>query len=156
MSAGKTSPPISTLIRIANAINVKIVDFFVAKEEPIYILIRKGKGQIITQSGSQFGYSYEGLALEKRDKNVEPFLLTINPNDPEGKFHHSGQEFIYMLSGCMDFTVNKDCLRLKAGDSLYFDSSYPHKTQVVGKRPAKFLCVFIQDSPIRKYRSRKK
>ena len=142
---GQTSPPISTLIRIANAMNVPIVEFFAEEgTKPTYVLTRRNEGKIVNRNGSQFGYSYEALALGKPDKYVEPFLLTINPGDPPGQFHHSGQEFIYMLSGSMDFTVEKEQLRLKSGDSLFFDSKHLHKTHIVGKRPAKFLCIFIQ------------
>ncbi len=151
IETGQTSPPISTLIRIARAMDVHIADFFAEKEkDPTYVLTRKGQGQLIIQNGSQFGYSYEALALEKPDKCVEPFLLTINPGDPPGQFHHSGQEFIYMLSGMIDLTVNDDVFRLKGGDSFFFDSNHQHKTKIVGKKAAKFLCIFIQsDSPRR-------
>lgn len=146
IETGQTSPPISTLIRIARSMNVPIVDFFAEEnKEPAYVLTRKGQGQIVIQNGSQFGYSYEALALKKQHKYVEPFLLIINPDDPPGQFHHNGQEFIYMLSGSMDFAVGKNQFRLKTGDSLFFDSKHLHKTHVVGKRPAKFLCIFIQN-----------
>ena len=98
IETGKTSPPISTLIRIARAMNVPIVEFFVDEDKnPACVLTRKGKGQIVIRNGSRFGYSYEALALKKPDKSVEPFLLTIRPDDPPGEFHHTGQEFIYML-----------------------------------------------------------
>lgn len=151
IETSQISPPISTLIRIAKALGVPIVDFFAEeKKEPPYVLTRQGKGQIVIGSGSQFGYSYEALALEKKHKYVEPFLLTISPDDPPGKFHHSGQEFIYMLSGCMDFTISQDKFRLKKGDSLFFDAGAVHKTHVAGKRPAKFLSIFIQDAPTKR------
>ena len=146
IETGQTSPPISTLIRIANAMNVPIVEFFADEgTKPAYVLTRRGKGQIVIQNGSQFGYSYEALALKKQHKYVEPFLLTINPDDPPGQFHHRGQEFIYMLSGVMDFTFNDEVFRLKTGDSFFFDSNHPHKTKIVGKKAAKFLCIFIQE-----------
>jgi mannose-6-phosphate isomerase-like protein (cupin superfamily) len=49
-----------------------------------------------------------------------------------------------MLSGKMEFTINDENLLLGPGDSLYFDSGNPHKTKILGNRPAKFLCIFIQ------------
>lgn len=150
IETGQTSPPISTLIRIAKAISVPISDFFAAEHsKPSFAMTRKGKGQVVTRTGSKFGYSYESLALGKPHKYVEPFLLTIGPDDPPGEFHHSGQEFIYMLSGTMDFDLGEEQFRLQKGDSLFFDSSILHRTRVVGKRPAKFLCIFIQDIPAR-------
>jgi quercetin dioxygenase-like cupin family protein len=99
----------------------------------------------MTRDGSKFGYSYEGLALDMKGKIGEPFLLTIRPGDPGGQFQHGGQEFIYMLSGRMEFTVGGDPLMLNPGDSLYFDPTHVHKTRVLGKQPAKFLCVFMQN-----------
>jgi transcriptional regulator with XRE-family HTH domain len=149
IETGQSSPPIATLLRIAIALNVSLVEFFTAEKAHLpYVLTRKGAGRVVSRDGSRFGYSYEALGLEKSDKIAEPFLLNIKSDDPEGVFHHEGQEFIYMLSGQMSFTINDDELILRAGDSLYFDSTNVHRTRVVGKRPARFICVFIQQNPL--------
>jgi transcriptional regulator with XRE-family HTH domain len=149
IETGQSSPPIATLLRIAGALNVSLVEFFTAKNTHLpYVLTRKGAGRVISRDGSRFGYSYEALGLEKSDKIAEPFLLNIKPDDPEGVFHHEGQEFIYMLSGQMSFTINDEELMLRRGDSLYFNSINVHRTRVIGKRPAKFICVFIQQNPL--------
>jgi transcriptional regulator with XRE-family HTH domain len=150
---GLVSTPISTLMRVARALEVPIAEFFYEeKEEPTYIITRKGEGSITQQSGTKFGYTYEGLALGKKDKLVEPFILTINPGDPPGEFYHEGQEFIYMLSGEMEFTIGTEVLELMKGDSLYFDSEILHKIQNFGNDPVKFICVFIQKSGRQKSR----
>jgi transcriptional regulator with XRE-family HTH domain len=146
IETGQISPPISTLLRISKAMNLPLVVFFEDEKcQPAYILTRKGSGKIVPLDGTKFGYSYEGLALGKQDKYVEPFLLTINSSDPSGIFQHDGQELIYMLSGKMEFTIGEDKLILNAGDTLYFDSSCVHKTRIIGKRTVKFLCVFVQE-----------
>lgn len=146
IETGQISPPISTLMRIAKALDVGVVEFFSEERQDCpYLFTPKGKGKIIIQDGSKFGYSYEALSLDKHDKYIEPFILTIDVNDPVGEFRHDGQEFIYMLSGSMEVFIGKNQLVLKSGDSLYFDSSYVHKTHVLGKRPARFLCIFVQD-----------
>jgi len=146
IETGRVSTPISTMLRIAQTFEVPVADFFIETERnPAFILTRKNEGRIITQDGSKFGYSYEALALEMKGKTAEPFLLTINPGDPTGTFRHGGQEFVYMLSGAMDFTIGVQTLTLNPGDSLYFDPVNVHKTKVRGKTPAKFLCVFVQN-----------
>lgn len=143
---GQISAPISTLIRIAQSLNVPIAAFFSEdKKEPAYIFTKKGDGTLVDGFGSVLGYQYQGLALEKKDKLAEPFLLTINPGDPSEEFYHEGQEYIYMLEGIMDFTLGEEVLRLRPGDSLYFDSGIQHKTQIVSKKAVKFLCLFIQE-----------
>ncbi len=143
---GQMSAPISTLIRIAGALSVPLVDFFAAEaRRPAFTLTRKGQGRVVSRDGGRFGYAYESLAAEMPGKRVEPFLLTIQPGDPVGEFRHGGQEFIYVLEGRLAFSVGGDELSLGPGDALYFDPSHEHRTRVVGKRPARFLCVFIQD-----------
>jgi transcriptional regulator with XRE-family HTH domain len=143
---GQISTPISTLLRIAKALDVPVTKFFSEdKIEPDYVLTKKGEGKIVQHDGSKLGYAYEALALEKADKCVEPFLLTINPQDPPGEFYHEGQEFIFMLSGIMEFTIGDTVLKLEEGDSLYFNSGITHKTKNPGLKAATFICVFMQN-----------
>lgn len=146
IETGKVSAPISTLMRIADALGVPLAEFFIEPiDDPSYIFTRHGEGRIITRDGSRFGYSYEALALGMRHKRAEPFLLTIQPGDPVGEFRHGGQEFIHMLGGRLAFTVGEKRLVLRKGDSLYFNATHVHHTQVLGKTPARFICVFLQD-----------
>jgi len=153
IETGRVSSPISTLIRIAQVLDVPVAEFFAEpKNDPPYVFTPKGEGTIIARDGSEIGYSYEALAAEMRHKLVEPFLLTMKPDDPEGVFQHESQEFIYMLSGRIVVTINGDEVLLRPGDALYFDSRLQHKMRVVGKRPARFVDVYIQE---RKLRSRK-
>ncbi|MFA9480280.1 helix-turn-helix domain-containing protein [Phycisphaerales bacterium AB-hyl4] len=146
IETGQVSAPISTLLRIAEALHLPLAEFFSEPGvDPPYVLTRKGAGPIITRDGSRFGYAYEALAPEMPRKRAEPFLLTIQPGDPVGEFRHGGQEFIYMLAGRLAFTVGNDELVLRPGDALYFNPRQVHTTRVVSKTPARFLCLFIQD-----------
>ena len=143
---GATSPPISTLMRIADALEVAIGSFFEQPETPPRVTVtRKDDGRIITRDGTQFGYAYEALALEMPRKLAEPFVLTIQPDDPPGEFRHGGDEFLYMIQGRMDVTIGDVAYRVSPGDSIYFDPQISHSFKVLGKKPAKFLCLFIHD-----------
>lgn len=150
IETGQLSSPVSTLLRIAAALGVTIADFFVAATaRPPFVLTRDGQGAILTRDGSQFGYTHEALAPQLQDKLGEPFLLTIRPGDGKGRFQHGGQEFIYMLSGHLEFAVGDTVLQLGPGDSLYFDPRHVHTTQVLGSEAARFLCFFMQTPPPR-------
>jgi len=145
IETGKGSPAIATVLRIAGVLKCTLSELFAeAEASPPYVFTRCGEGHIITRDGTRFGYSYEALALAMNHKAAEPFLLTVRPGDPQGAFHHGGQEFIYMLSGQMEMSIGEQRLRMRRGDALYFDSSRPHRTRIIGKRPARFLCLFIQ------------
>lgn len=144
IETGQISSPISTLTRIARALNLPLAEFFVNPSPELpYVFTPKGEGEVISRGGTKFGYVYEGLALPKTGKLAEPVLLTINPGDPLVEFCHEGQEFIYMLSGVVDFSVGDEVFRMTAGDSLYYDSNLKHATQIIGEEPARFLCVYM-------------
>ena len=145
IETGVASASISSLMSIADALGIPLGEIFREPHvDPPFTLTRKGEGDIITMDGSKFGYSYEALALNRHEKAAEPFILTIKPGDPVGEFQHSGEEFIYMLEGRLEFHVGAEELVLKAGDSLYFDPQHVHKTRVLGKKPVRYLNLFIQ------------
>jgi transcriptional regulator with XRE-family HTH domain len=144
---GQTSSPISTLVAIAGALGVRLATFFQENNEaPRFVFTPKGKGKTIVRDGTRFGYTYEALAVDFPNKPLEPFLLTIAPGDTEGEFRHGGQEFVYMLSGIMEFTVAENKFVLREGDSLYFDPNLKHALKLLSKKPARFLCLFIEAS----------
>jgi transcriptional regulator with XRE-family HTH domain len=49
---------------------------------------------------------------------------------------HRGHEFGYMLSGLLGVTVGFDTTEIGPGDSIYFDSSTPHRLFNAGDEPA--------------------
>ena len=142
---GQTSSPISTLVAIASAMGVHLADFFREAAGPSrFVLTRKGKGKTIVRDGTRLGYSYEALAVDFPNKPLEPFLLTISPGDKEGRFKHAGHEFIHLLSGDLDFTLGDETFKMHPGDSLYFDPTQTHILKPLNKKPARFLCLFIE------------
>ena len=82
--------------------------------------------------GSQFGYDYKSLAHRRRFKQMEPFVFRFPKElNSDVQFAHEGEEFLFVLSGKIEFQIGeKNNVRswiLDVGDSIYFDSSLPHK-----------------------------
>jgi len=143
---GRTSSPVSTLARIADALSVPLVSFFPEQaSSPQYAVTRSGEGRVVSSKGSRFGYSYEALITQMRERNIEPFVLTIDAQQSEERFHHDGDEFAYILSGKVAFHVGDDCVELGPGDVIYFHAATPHVAKSLGKRPAKMLVVFVSN-----------
>lgn len=148
IETGKTSTPIATLLRIANALTVDLTRFLTARERrPNFTLTRKGFGQIVTRNGSRLGYTYEALAHDLVEKLAEPFLCTIDKNDKIGDFQHAGEEFVYVLSGKIRYTIGDESVILGAGDSLYFTSSIVHSIQALSDKPVRLLFLMIAPFP---------
>jgi transcriptional regulator with XRE-family HTH domain len=156
IETGLISPPISTVLRIGDALGIALAEFFSeSHERPNYILTRRGKGDRITRDGSRFGYAYEALALKMSGKKAEPFVLTIKPSDPPGTFQHGGDEFIFVLSGKLEITLGGEEMVLDPGDSLYFNPRLKHVSRALGKKPVRFLDIFVQDEPEKKGKGRR-
>ena len=145
IETGQISSPISTLVAVASALGVRLADFFrEAVPEMRYVLTRSGHGKAIVRDGTNLGYSYEALAVDFPNKPAEPFLITVSPGDKAGTFRHGGHEFVYVLSGHVEFTVGDEKLTLHPGDSLYFDPMQVHALKPLHDMPAQFLCLFIE------------
>jgi transcriptional regulator with XRE-family HTH domain len=141
-------PPISTLGKIATALGSDITDLFPKVEEPVQnqelAISRNHKGTPIDGRGTSYGYSYENLALEKKGKNMEPFIVTVGFDHPVNirtEFCHQGEEFLYVLEGTMEFFLKGKSYILEQGDSVYFDADIPHSGKSVGNKKAKLLIV---------------
>jgi transcriptional regulator with XRE-family HTH domain len=141
---GHISTPISTLIRIAEALGVPMSHFFTETAgNPPYVLTRKGEGEVYAKEGLQFGYSYQTLASGMRNHKMDPFLLTIPPEAKHDDcFQHEGEEFI---SGKIEFTIGDEVLYLNPGDTLLFDSSIEHVGKSMNNEFATLLCIFLSD-----------
>jgi transcriptional regulator with XRE-family HTH domain len=140
---GRKSPPISTLSRIAAALNATIADFFERTEEPSRCTItRRHERKPITRNGALFGYHYEAIAHRHHAKKMEPFVITLVPHAKDRTiFSHPGEEMMMVLEGKMLFFFSDQRHVLNEGDCVYFDSGVPHRGQCLGDGEAKVLVV---------------
>jgi transcriptional regulator with XRE-family HTH domain len=142
------SPPISTLIKIANALQSDVSFFFqdrgqqektvvVRSDERLLSPRRQVKGKL------ELGYTYEALAHKKAFKRMEPFLVTFDPKPAEDviQLSHEGEEFHFLLSGQLEFSSQEQTIVLNPGDSIYFDSEQLHGFRALGGEQAQALVV---------------
>ena len=148
----QVSPPISTLMKIANGLNVEISYFFEQEEPDEKItVVRKNErissGRRGIKGNINIGYTYEMLAHKKSNKHMEPFLVTFEPKEREDviMFNHEGEEFHFVIEGKVEMIAEEhEPIVLEEGDSLYFDSSIPHGFRGLNGKPAKTLVVVFQ------------
>jgi quercetin dioxygenase-like cupin family protein len=58
---------------------------------------------------------------------------------------HAGQEFIYVLEGAMEVTLEDHTEVLYPGDSIYYDSTLPHLVRCHGDQEAVILAVLFAE-----------
>jgi transcriptional regulator with XRE-family HTH domain len=137
------APPYSTLNKIAGALGLEVTSIFEKDIEPLddirISVQKKDKGPIIKAS-TLSGYDYEVLGANKPGKNMEPFII-YSPYEITKMYSHEGEEFIYVMDGCIEFLYGDETYILESGDNVYFDSCVPHAGKSIGEKKAKLMVV---------------
>lgn len=140
----RSAPPYSTLNKIATALGFDVIFLFRdAHQEvaaPHLSFDRENRREIVENSASSYGYTYQALATDRPGKNMEPYV--IEPAfELQTMFEHEGEEFIYVLEGRHELVYNGKPYIMKKGDSAYYDSRISHSGRSLGKKKAKLLVV---------------
>ncbi len=74
---------------------------------------------------------------------MEPFLVTLEPATVKATTlsTHEGEEFLYVLEGEMEVILGNHTDLLHPGDSIYYDSTIPHRVQCHKDQEARILAV---------------
>jgi len=138
--SGELDIPISALYAIAAQLNVDLTVLLTgeAPRMTTHCIVRAGHGVDIERYP---GYRFSSIAYNFIGREMEPLLVTIEPEDgTPAMVMHGGQEFNYVLEGRLRITLGTHSYELSVGDSIYFDPRLPHAQSAVGG-PAKFLTV---------------
>ena len=142
----QTSPSLSTLERLAGALDMPVTSLFRGlSEERDAVFVKAGSGPEIVRKGTRSGHTYELLgSLRGPYKRVEPLLVKLD-DDTEvfPLFQHSGIEILYMLSGVMEYGYGRQRYKLERGDTLQFEGDIPHGPTQLVKLPIRFLSITI-------------
>jgi len=121
-----TSPSVSTLYKIADALSVPITAFFRLEPPKQDIVFRKSdqRSRVTFPRGI-----WEGLGGESFIGGVEPLLLTLEVGANSGQFGmlHGGHEFVMCMDGLLEYEVEKNRYLLEKGDSLLFAAQLQHR-----------------------------
>ncbi|HXM97391.1 MAG TPA: cupin domain-containing protein [Candidatus Dormibacteraeota bacterium] len=137
LERGQMRSSIATLRRIARFYKTNILSLFDAAAENSR-LVRPANRKILETTP---GVRMELLAWG--NTAMEPHLFRIKPGGGSGEpYTHEGEEFLHILRGQFEIWLNdKEHYVLKPGDSLYFESSMPHRWKNPGKVEAWLLWV---------------
>lgn len=143
------SPPLGSLIKLAQALDTDVGHFLGDTQDQPYTLVRRGERKVVSRvasrTGVNLGYTYESLGFGMMDRNMEPFIVTLEPVAVKEKHlsTHDGEEFIYVLEGRMLINLGDHRDTLEPGDSIYFRCQTPHHVTCADDTPAKILAVIF-------------
>jgi quercetin dioxygenase-like cupin family protein len=96
----------------------------------------------------KYGYAYESLGFDKKNRHMEPFIVTLEPATLKTSktSTHEGEEFLYVLEGEMEVILENHTDVLYPGDSIYYDSTIPHRVQCHQEKVTRILAVLYTAS----------
>jgi DNA-binding transcriptional MerR regulator/quercetin dioxygenase-like cupin family protein len=137
LERGQMSASIATLRRIARYYRTNILSFF----EPA-----KENSRVVKPAERKVLETTKGVRMELLawgNTAMEPHLFRIKPGGNSGEsYTHEGEEFLHVLRGQFEIWLNRDEHHLlEPGDSLYFQSSTPHRWKNPGKTESWLLWI---------------
>jgi transcriptional regulator with XRE-family HTH domain len=140
---GLSVPSISTAMKIAESFDITVSQLLGEDGyEGAASIVRKNERPSFMRKGSSAGYNYEMIAAPKKFKSMEPFIMKPPLQFQDRRvFEHAGEELIFVLSGSVEVELSGQLVRLRSGDTIYFDAHVPHRTRSVGSKNASVLVV---------------
>lgn len=127
----KTSPSISSLIKIANALEVRIGDLFLEEKSMKNYIIHENERETYVVEKDKV--RVELLAPRRKEIKFEPMLLRFGVGGTTDVISAKGAFFCLVLQGKLKLTIGGEVHILTKGDSVYLDSPPEHVWKNIGK-----------------------
>lgn len=134
-----TSPSIATLVDILQCLGTNLEEFFsnTTSEQVVF-----HTSDYFEKIDTELHNKIEWIIPNAQKNKMEPILLTLEVNGstyPDNP--HEGEEFGYVLSGCILIHIGTNCYKAKKGESFYFIPNRTHYIEASGKKGASFLWI---------------
>jgi transcriptional regulator with XRE-family HTH domain len=140
LERGHANPSVMILKKIASALQMKVVDFFLESETDNDVVLKEDER--VNINFKRGDANMQMLVRNILNKRMQPFYTTIEPGGgSKGSYSHIGEEFGIVLQGELEVNLNGKPYRVKKNESFYFSSQEPHSWLNPGKRKTVVLWV---------------
>ncbi|GAB6059976.1 helix-turn-helix domain-containing protein [Desulfonatronum parangueonense] len=140
-------PSLGPLLKIARSLGVRLGTFLDdhVSHDPLIVRLEERQAGLNMHHdhGGPVALRFFPLGQGKTDRHMEPFFIQVLPESSTEKklSFHEGEEFIIVASGEIEILYGQETYRLKAGDSVYYNSAVPHHLGTAGPDPAEIYAV---------------
>lgn len=132
-----TSPSISTLEDILEALGTNLSEFFHEEEEEQIVFSTK---DFFVDKKEE--YQIEWIIPNAQKNEMEPILLTLPPGGKSMEMiTHQGEEFGYVLKGNVTLVRDNRRYRLRSKDTFYMNGKKNHYLWNTGSGEARILWI---------------
>ncbi|HJV51150.1 MAG TPA: XRE family transcriptional regulator [Noviherbaspirillum sp.] len=143
---GLSVPSIAVALKLSKALRVDVEELFSESRNSVAMAITRSADR--TPMGDPEGRDsrVEGIAASVAPKRMLPFAVYPPQDFVASSFkEHEGEEFLFVHKGSIEIEFPSETVRLKTGDSIYFNALIPHRTRSIGRTQAEVLVVISQE-----------
>lgn len=120
-----TVPSVTSLWEVAKALDVPM-NYFFDEYDKDTLIVRKNERKKIMLPKSNITYE---LLSPNLNRKMEFLLIELEPGmcSSADQISHEGEECGYMIQGSMEIKWGSKVFILHEGDSIYYDSTIPHR-----------------------------
>lgn len=149
LEEGRITASLSHLIKVSRALGVRLGTFLddQVSEDPLVVLCEEREPDPVPSAGSGGAESlvFHSLGKGKTDRHMEPFFVEVLPV-PDAQVvpsSHEGEEFLVVLSGRIELQYGPKTVKLKEGDSVYYNSVVPHRVMAIDEKAQIYAVVYL-------------
>ncbi len=126
IETGRVDPSLNTLRKIAQALDVPLFHLVLDEQVKAPGLVKKRQRRMVLFPQSGLHYEIIHSDLQKK-MGIHVGTLAPGGMTSEEPLAHPGEECLIILAGKMKVEMRGKAIELGPQDSLYFDSSIPHR-----------------------------
>ena len=130
LERGLTSPSISSLEDVLEALGTNISDFFKEEKEEKFVF-QKGNSKL------------EWIVPNAQKNSMEPIIVTLNENKSYSRTYEpfEGEEFGYVLKGKVELHLGTNTYVLNEGECFYTSGQFERSIINLSKKESKVLWI---------------
>jgi transcriptional regulator with XRE-family HTH domain len=150
LETGRVVPTLRNLARIAMVFS-KDMSYFFEPERPELFRIQRANDRLrLPQTGvSEPGYYFESLGQVPAEQAVMSYVAEFLPPEearPPKSHRHSGNEFLYMLSGSLKLEHDQQTDVVSEGDAVFFNAEAVHSYERAGEEQCSALILTMPEA----------
>lgn len=141
---GLAMPSLAGLATIARVLEVEVGHFF-EEDVPSHWVVRANQARRLESTAE--GHT-DLLSAEPAGKKIQPYRLVCRPGASRERLPiHQGEEFGFVLKGCLAVTVGEETFVLAAGDSIHCETLQPRSWRNDGDEDCVVICAVSSPIP---------
>ena len=140
IESGKVDPSLSTLRKIAVNLDVPLFYLVLEESSPTHKKVKLSEARLVIFPNDGLEYQIVHSDVQKK-MGIHIGTLKRGGATSSDLMAHEGEECLIVLDGSMEVVFEHETIQINQGESLYFDSSAPHKLRNRCDEDCKFYLI---------------